>query len=308
MRRPWPFQHLGLKILSLALAVLLWMAVAGEQTVERGLRVPLELQQYPSGLEVTGDLPTTVDVRVRGASAALSRVAAGEVVAVLDLRGARPGRRLFPLTPEQVRVPFGVEVVQVTPSAIAITFEPSASRELPVVPSIEGRPAPGYIVGRRISDPAVVEIVGPQSAVRQATEALTEPISIAGARQPVRETVTIGVADPVLRLKNPKPATVMVDIVPAPLERTLRGRALHLRNLASALQAEATPEVVDVTLRGRRDALDQIEPDEVVAYVDVAGLGPGEYTLTAHADATLDAGVARIEPSTVKVRITSGKR
>src|SRR5437660_7890914 len=101
----WPFRHFGLKVLSLGLAILLWMAVAGEETVERGLRVPLELQQVPAGLELTGEVPTAVDVRVRGASGALSRVAAGEVVAVLDLRSARAGQRLFPLTPEQVRAP-----------------------------------------------------------------------------------------------------------------------------------------------------------------------------------------------------------
>lgn len=308
MRPIWPFRHIGLKVLSLVIAVLLWMAVAGEETVERGLRVPLELQQFPSGLEVTGELPVTVDVRVRGASGTLSRVAAGEVVAVLDLRGARSGRRLFPLTPEQVRVPFGVEVVQVTPSAVALAFEPSATRQVRVVPSVDGRPAPGYIVGPVSSDPGVVDVVGPESAVKRATEALTEPVSIAGARERVRETVTVGLVDPALRLKSPRPATVTVQIVPAPLERTLRNRPVHLRDLASMLEAEATPAVVDVTLRGSRDALSRVDPDDIVVDVDVSGLGPGEYMLTPHAEASDDAGVARIEPSTVKVRVNSGKR
>ena len=67
------------------------MVVAGEETVERGLRVPLELQQLPAGLELLGDAPATVDVRVRGASGALSRVGAGDVVAVLDLRSRAAG-------------------------------------------------------------------------------------------------------------------------------------------------------------------------------------------------------------------------
>ena len=42
-----PFRHLRLKVISVVTATLLWMAVAGEQTVERVLRVPLELQQFP---------------------------------------------------------------------------------------------------------------------------------------------------------------------------------------------------------------------------------------------------------------------
>src|SRR3990172_11193681 len=102
MARIWPFRHIGLKVLSVGLALLLWMVVSGEETVERGLRVPLELQQVPAGLEQTDEAPATVDVRVRGASGALSRVATGDVVAVLDLHGATAGRRLFPLTPDQV--------------------------------------------------------------------------------------------------------------------------------------------------------------------------------------------------------------
>ena len=102
------------------LAVSLWLAVSGEESVERGLRVPLELQQFPPGLELQGDAPSLVDVRVRGESSALGRVALATSSPSSILKTARPGRRLFQLTPEQVRVPFGVEVVQVMPPSLAL--------------------------------------------------------------------------------------------------------------------------------------------------------------------------------------------
>jgi YbbR domain-containing protein len=304
----WPFRHFGLKLLALALAVMLWMAVAGEEIVERGLRIPLELQQVPAGIESTGEVPTAVDVRVRGASGTLSRLGAGDIVAVLDLRGARAGRRLFPLTPEQVRVPIGVDIVQVTPSAIAMVFEPSVTRTVPVVPSVDGRPAPGFVVGTLKADPANVEIVGPESAVRRATEALTEPVLIAGARERVQETVVIGMLDPSLRIKTARNAVVTVQMEPAPLERTYRNRPVHLRNLAANLIAQAEPAVVDVMVRGSREALALISGDELNAYVDVAGLGAGQYSLSVHADAGREAGVTRIEPPIVQVRIIRGQQ
>jgi YbbR domain-containing protein len=308
VRWPWPFRHLGLKLLSILLAVLLWMTVAGEETVERGLRVPLELQQFPPGLEIIGDVPTTVDVRVRGGSGLLGRLGAGDVIAVLDLRTARPGRRLYTVTPEQVRVPFGIDVVQIVPSAIAMAFEPSATRQVKVVPAVDGRPAPGYIVGPASVDPASVEIIGPESAVKRATEALTEPVSVSGAREPVREAVNVGMLEPSLRLKHPRSAIVTVQILPAPLERTLRNLPVHLRSLAPMLAAEANPTAVDVTVRGNREALNRVAPDDVVAYIDLAGLGAGEYILPPRADASQEAGVVRIEPASIKVIITSGKR
>jgi hypothetical protein len=243
------FHHLGLKLLSLGLAVLLWMVVSGEETVERGLRVPIELQQMPADLEPTGDVPTTVDVRVRGASGTLSRIAPGDVVAVLDLRGASEGRRLFPLTPEAMRVPFGVEVVQATPSAVAMAFEHSMSRQVPVVPSVEGHPAPGFVTGTKSSDPPTVDVVGPASAVKNVTEVMTEPVSVADARDKVVRSVALGLLDSSLRLKNTRTASVTIQIVPAPLERSAHSRPVHLRGLAANLQAEASPVSVDVTLR-----------------------------------------------------------
>jgi YbbR domain-containing protein len=304
----WPFRHFGLKVLSLGLALLLWMVVSGEETVERGLRIPLELQQIPNDLEVLGDVPATIDVRVRGASGALSRVGPGDVVAVLDLRTARPGRRLFPLTPDQVRVPFGVEVVQLLPASVALAFEGSATREVKVVPATDGRPAPGYAVGEMTAEPRTVEVVGPESAVERATEVLTEPVPVGGAKANVRQSVTLGLLDPSLRLKTARSATVTVQIVPAPLERTLRHRPVHLRNVGPNLQAEAMPSTVDLTLRGDRAALNHFEADDIVAFIDLAGLGPGQYnSLDVRATSSPDVGVTRIEPATVQVRISSGK-
>lgn len=307
MRLLRPFRHPGLKLLSIGLAVLLWMVVTGEETVERGLRVPLELQQFPAGLELQGDVPTNVDVRVRGTTGALGRVSVGDVVAVVDLRSARPGRRLFQLTPEQVRAPAGVEVVQVTPVTVAMMFEPSATRQVPVVAEVEGKPAAGYVVGTTTVDPPNVEVVGPESAVQRVSEAITEPVSVDDARDAVTEEVTVGLLDSTLRLKSSRRARVTVQVVPAPLERTFRDRPVHLRNLTHNLSAQAVPGAVDVHGRGGRDTLERVDPDDVTAFVDVAGLGPGQYSLTVHADASRDVGVTRIVPATVQVRIASAK-
>jgi YbbR domain-containing protein len=300
----WVFRHAGLKALSVGLAVLLWMVLAGEEIVERALRVPLELQQFPAGIELVGEAPTVVDVRVRGGSGDLSQLSPGDIVAVLDVRGARPGRRLFQLTPEQVRAPFGVEVQQVTPASFALMFERSATRQLPVVPAYEGTPAPGFVVGAVSAEPGMVDVVGPETAVAKATEALTEPVSVAGAREHVIEDVAVGLLDPMLRLKSTRFAKVRVEVRPGPRERTLPDQPVHLRNLGPQLAAQAVPAAVDVVLRGSREGLDHVRAIDVAAYVDLAGLGPGNYPLPVRVDEFPDAGVARIVPATVQVHIT----
>ncbi len=305
MKRWWPFRHFGLKVWSVVLAVMLWMIVAGEETVERELRVPLELQQFPAGLELRVDAPSLIDVRVRGASGTLSRIGPGDIVGVLDLRSARAGRRLFQLTPEQVRVPFGVEIVQVSPQSVALTFENSAMRVVPVVPAIEGNPAPGFVVGKATATPATVEVIGPESAIERVTEATTEPLSIDAATRAVTETVTVGFVDPSLRLRTPKPAQVTVDIVPGPVERTLQGLTVRSRAVPAGLAVQLSPPLVDVVLRGGTQKLSKIDVEAIVPWIDLAGLGPGEYVLGVHVDPSSDAAVARVIPATVQVRIGS---
>ena len=210
------FRNLGLKLLAVALGATVWYLVAGEQIVERALRIPLEFVNLPAQLELVGDAPAVVDVRVRGSSGALSRVTNGELVAVLDLRTARSGQRLFHLSGDDVLTPFGIEVVQITPSSVPIAFESMASKFVPIVPGLEGEPGPGYAVGVASANPATVEVVGPASAVARLTEAITEPVSVAGATGPVTDTVNVGVADPTVRLRVPTTAFVTVRVRTAP--------------------------------------------------------------------------------------------
>jgi YbbR domain-containing protein len=298
-----PFRHLGLKIIAIALASLLWLTVAGEHIVERSLRVPLEFRNIPEALEIVGNTPDSVDVRLRGSSAVLSRIQQGEIVAVLDLSTARSGSRLFHIRNDEVRAPFGVEVSQVVPSTLALELEKSARRFVPVVPAIEGEPAPGFVVGRYVADPPTVEIVGPDSHVRQVAEATTEPVSVKDARSRVRDGVTVGVADSSVRLTQAQSANVTVEIWPAPVEKRMPDVPVRWRNLGNGLRAQVSPQLVHVTVRGSKDPLAQLRGDSVQAFVDLAGLGAGRYNLRVQVDPAESFGVVAIDPAVVSVTI-----
>jgi YbbR domain-containing protein len=295
-------RHLGLKFLSIALASLLWLVVSGEQTVERALRVPLEFTNLPPQLEMVGDTPTVVDVRVRGSAGALSRLATGDLVAVLDLRTARTGRRLFHLTSSDVRTPFGVDVVQVSPSNVSVTFEESSSKVVPVVPAVEGDPAGGYVVGTVTATPSTVEVIGPISALANLTEAITEPVTVAGAARPVRESVTIGVPDPSVRLRDPQSAVVTVDIAAAPVERRIVAVTVSARNAGQRV-AQLSPATVTVIVRGAPQVVQRLDATDLEAAVDLEGLGQGEFQLPVRVTPPQHVTVVRVEPTQVQVRI-----
>ena len=100
------FDNLGLKLISLALAVLLWFVI-GEKTSERGLSVPVELQNVPRELELVGEPTNVVDVRLRAAPSVIQRLTPGDVSARIDLSGVREGEHIVHLTSDDIRACLG---------------------------------------------------------------------------------------------------------------------------------------------------------------------------------------------------------
>ena len=262
------------------------------------------LQNQPAQLELVDTPPALVDVRVRGASSLLSHIAAGDVVVMVDLTTARPGRRIFHLTLGQVRAPYGVEVTQVAPGTVSLLFEPSVTRNVPVVPIVEGDPAPGYAVGTVSTDPPSVVVTGPESALKNLREATTEPVSVAGATRSVREIVNVAVADSSLRMKPSATAVVTVEVSPVPVDRPIKDVAGEgPRRRARSRDRQVVPSAVSLSVRGRRDLVEGLAPASLNVFVDVAGLRPGRYNLPVSVEAPRDVEVQRIEPATVRVRI-----
>lgn len=294
------FRHAGLKLLSVVLAALMWLLVSGERIVERSMRIPLEFTNLSSDLELVGETPTVVDVRVRGSSGALNRISAGELIAMIDLTSARQGQRLFNVTGSDVRTPFGVEVMQVSPSTLPMRFERSASKVVPIVPAVDGRPAEGYAAGRASAQPSTVEIVGPESAVESLTEATTEPVSVEGASADVVETVTVGAADPSVRLRQPMNTTVTVAVASASVEWAVEvGVQVHNAGRGGA---EVAPPQVTVQARGPKGTTAPA-PVAFGVSVDVGGLGRGQYRLPVSVVPPAGVGVVKVEPATLLVRV-----
>jgi YbbR domain-containing protein len=204
-----------------------------------------------------------------------------------------------------VNVPYGVEVVQVAPATLPIEFENSAVRIVQVRPSVEGRPAAGYDVLSVTADPPTVEVVGPESSLRGLDEAMTEPISVADERRPMREVVNVGVADPTVRLRTPTTATVTVQIGPGASKRTLTDVPVTISNADDGLRVRLLTPTVAVGVKGTEEAVRNLSPDAVQVSVDARGLRPGDHTVDVNVQAPPGLMVESIAPRTVRLRIAT---
>jgi hypothetical protein len=290
-----------LRIASLALAVALWFFIAGQDTAERGVTVPVELRNVPHDLELTGDPVNTVDVRLRASPGLIESLDPGQVIATIDLAGAEEGEHIVQLTPQQFRVPFGFRIVKITPSLLTLNLERTLGKTLPVRPRLIGRPAPGYEVAEVRSEPAEIRVLGPKSRVQEIESAFTEPVSIEGAQATVEETVNVGLEDPLLRLEG----TGRVDVI-ARIREVHEERAFEaLPVSARGEPADLRPAAVRVVVSGPASVLDALAPGDVRPYVNVpAGPGGGRKLPVAVeiASGHTGASVVATEPAEVVAR------
>ncbi len=122
--RDWVLHNWGLKLLALGISFLLWTTYTGEPIAEVSYPVPIEFNNLPKELEISGDVPAQARVRVRGRSALLRRLTPVDLGVSVDLSGAHPGDNPIPLTPDQVAAPYGATVVRVTPAQVRVTLTP----------------------------------------------------------------------------------------------------------------------------------------------------------------------------------------
>jgi YbbR domain-containing protein len=291
---------IALKALSVAIAVALWLAISGEKTAERSLTVPMELRNFPRDLELTTDLVSSVQVRIRATPGIIHSLEAGEISAQVDLAGVREGERIIQLVPEDVRAPFGVRVVKVTPATLTMMFEKTIEVDVPIRPRLTGEPAVGYEVAEVRSVPPTMRLSGPESRVLAITEAFTEPVSVNGANSDVVETVGVGVGDPTVRILGASRTRVSVAVRQCEARRILEDLPVSVRNGA----AEARPAKVRVVVAGPEAMLNRLVPADVRPWV-AAAAGPRARVAVELAPGFT--GVSVVETTPIEVVLRPGK-
>ena len=208
--RQYVFHNFAMKVLSLGVAVLLWMAVTRDPVAEVALNVPVEFHNAPEHLEINSETIPQVQVRVRGSVRALRDISASVVHAVIDLANVQPGERTYDLSPARIHVPDCVQVVQTVPAQIRISFDRRESRKVEVKPRVIGTFAAGYRIEKVTALPHSVTIVGPATHVRSVETAITDPVDASVVVVTATFVSHAYVSDPLVRLADPSPIRVTV--------------------------------------------------------------------------------------------------
>jgi len=201
----------GWKLLSLAIAVVVWGVVANEPELSTFTTAGIEYKNLPEDLEISSDPVTTVKLELRGPSGQLRGVSDGtSPEVILDMANVRAGEHTFPIGDGNVRLVRGVQLVRAIPSTVRIRFERHAQRTVKVAPRFRDRD--GYEVSNFIVKPDSVAIAGPASHVAQIETVATDQVNVPGRAGAFEFPVDTVVDDPYVRFPNVSRVTVTVTV------------------------------------------------------------------------------------------------
>ena len=204
------FGNFWLKLLALAIAFILWWQVAKDPRAEITVNVPVELHRIPETLEISSEIISAVQVRIRGAASKLRELQPSDLHAAIDLTGALPGERTYELTPRQVHSPSGVEVLQVLPAQYRISFDYRGTREVEVRPRVIGNFASDRRIAHVIVEPAMLKITGPARRVAGIEVALTDPVDASGTMARASFVTHAYLTDPLVQIVNIQPIHITI--------------------------------------------------------------------------------------------------
>jgi YbbR domain-containing protein len=159
------------KIISVLLAVLLWVYVVGIRGPDTTKSVEAQLiaVNVPQGYVLHGALPT-VTVTLRGPMNTLWNVTSGYVTPTVDLRGRSEGSFIASVQ-AQVAGLAGATVETVAPQEVNVQLERLETVTVPVHAEVTGTLPPSLVLGTLRVEPQSIEVSGPSSIVSQVKEA-----------------------------------------------------------------------------------------------------------------------------------------
>jgi YbbR domain-containing protein len=203
----------GLRLLALGIATGIWFNASVEDRLVSSEKVVEASVSYnrPRGFLVINSV-ANVNVRLSGSKKAIRKLIPYMVSVQVELSQRQVGLVTVPLTPENVLLPDGLDVVSIEPNAVQLDLEREVTQRLPVFPKLIGEPAAGSTVGEPEVFPNQVLVTGPEPMLARIDSLSTRPLSLDGHAITFDESVAVISPDPLIQIVQPTKVTVRVPM------------------------------------------------------------------------------------------------
>lgn len=304
--RNWFRHNLGIKLASLACALALFFYVLGQQgePISFG-EIPLDFYNEPINL-APSVTPEMISVSLQGPRNIILGLEREQIKVYLDLKGKEKGQFLYPAEDFKIKCPEGVRVVKTIPRIVSVNLEPLITREIEIKPTILGKPASGYGIGKIASSPRSLQVRGPESKLKALAGIPTNPIDVNDISSNITRVVKADLAERDLKIIGEVPIQVAIDLVRELVEKRFTDIPVKIMQPPSSLlEARLKEGKATLVLRGPQEAMATLKATDVTVAIDVSDLSRGTYKLKPEITTPPKIEVVSVTPSLFEVTLGS---
>jgi hypothetical protein len=245
--------HPGLKVLSFAIAVVLWLMAQGEQTHRVTVVAPVHWT-LPQELLLLADdpLPDRVVIVASGRRAAVRKALDGRFPYDVDLREVAVGRTVHAFRGSPEGFPAELRIETVSPAMVELHFDEPITRVLPVRLRTRGDLPVGFRETGRDVDPAQVSVVGARRELEVRDSIETSALSLQDRTASFQGRLPLDLRGLHLRPGGTTDVKVRLELAELHGERTLESVAVAVAG------ASVSPPTASVRLQGPVPVLDAL--------------------------------------------------
>ena len=235
-----------LRFVSLAMAIVLWNFVGGEDIVNKNVMVPIEIINLPRDLVISNQFKKEIEVSVSGPRSLLLDMGNRAISRQVDLSNATPGTMVLENTNDVINVPRGVKVLGIQPKSVILSLDKMIHKKFDVNPVTEGTLAPDYFLESIRMEPDSISITGPRSILSQFEVLKTKPIHISGLHKSTQIQIPLELDPAIVDLIGA--TTVTADIKIAVERVNKKISAIPIEVVMDGIVQRVTPSTVTVTV------------------------------------------------------------
>ena len=182
-------QIIGQMMASIAIALLIWTTMVFDQSerIEKIITAPVQYTLSSENLVLVGERPDEVRLHVSGSMSEIDSLSPAQLSILIDISEAREGRQTFYITENNLHLPRGVKLLDVSPPSLELTLAAISRKKLPIEPQLVGKLDQGLELNSVTVQPESIEVLIPtREGKDRITNITTTPVYLENIREDTR--------------------------------------------------------------------------------------------------------------------------
>ena len=268
---------------------------------ETDIFIPIDLGKIPDGLSITDPPLKGIEVRISCPESLVKTLSEIKSRYLLDLSDINEGVNNIPIRKDGIKLPSRISIINITPSFLTVKVEKELKKELPVIVSFSGKPAPGFFT-YAVTRPSSVMLKGPENILGPIEKIFTKPVDVNGLSESFKKEIALDLPECLDIISFSGIILAEVFIEEQIVAREFKN--IPVKGKDSTYTFSITPPAIDIEIKGPVNLLEKLyQENGLEVCIDLKGLKPGVYVRRASIVLPVKTILVSVKPKIFTVKI-----